>query len=127
MKILFVLKYWMLTLVIAPFIHALIINILNTKLVITGFEFYSTLLSTTLLFSIPTLIITWLAFIALSYTQLSQLSVRLITVAFTLAGINITLLLMNISTPPELMAAYSITAILVGLFLVYIERRKKKE
>jgi len=126
MKILFVLKYWMLTLVIAPFIHALIINILNTKLVITGFEFYSTLLSTTLLFSIPTLIITWLAFIALSYTQLSQLSVRLITVAFTLAGINITLLLMNISTPPELMAAYSITAILVGLFLVYIERRKKK-
>ncbi|MDX1937105.1 MAG: hypothetical protein SFU21_08300, partial [Flavihumibacter sp.] len=126
---LFVLKYWMLTLITAPLFFLLIINSLPAfrGFVLFDFEFYPLILIFSILLSIPTLLIIWLAFIALSYTQLSQLYIKLITVAFTLAGINITLLLISGSIAPELMAAYSITAVLVGLFLIYVERRKKKE
>jgi hypothetical protein len=115
----YVIGHWVLTLLLAPFISQVIQYIWRTNphQVVGLLEVYPITLIFSIAFSLPTFLIYLTCFYFLSRCDLNFAVSKLILIAVSVLGIFITQTIIKGSMSQDIIVAYSITAIIVGLIL----------
>jgi hypothetical protein len=119
MKREYLLWHWALTLLIAPFTSQAIDLCYgrNPNQVVGLLEVYPITLLFSIFFSIPTFLVYLLCFYLLSNRKINFTISRLVLVAVSVIGIITTQTFISGSMSQVIIIAYSLTTILVGLFL----------
>lgn len=124
MKGSYIFKHWGLTLLLAPFTsQALHYFITSNPHQIAGLlEVYPIAVAFSIAFSLPTFIVYIAFFYLLDRNNASILWTKLILISTAIIGVYVTMSIMNGSMTNDIIAAYSLTALIVGIIL----RLKKK-
>ena len=111
-------KHWLTTLVIAPFIPAIfsLFFKMDDGLVFSLLEVYPISFLFSLFFSLPTVAVYYLVFYLLSKRIINLTFVKILLIGIAVIGITITQLIIKGSLSFTIIYAYSIAAIISGLF-----------
>jgi hypothetical protein len=123
----YVIGDWVLTLLLAPFTSQVIQYIWGTNphQVVGLLEVYPITLLFSIAFSLPTFLIYLTCFYFLSRRDLNFAVSKLILIAVSVLGIFITQTIIKGSMSQDIIVAYSITAIIVGLILKLKDTKTK--
>lgn len=112
----YILKHWLATLIVAPFLPSLYELIFGSiKGQIVGLlEVYPITIIFSVIFSIPTLVIYYFIFIFLIRNPINSFLVKSILISWTIVGIVITILMIGGSLSKTLIFSYSLAAIVTG-------------
>ena len=115
----YVIFHWVLTLLIAPFTPQAILYIWGTNphQVVGLLEVYPITLILSILFSSPTFIVYLTCFYFLSKQDINVTKSKVILIAVSVLGIYITQTIIKGTMSQDIIIAYSVTAIVVGLIL----------
>jgi len=121
--------HWALTLLIAPFTSQAIEYIFGTNphQVVGLLEVYPITLLFSIAFSIPTFLIYLTCFYFLSKQDINFAVSKFILIAVSVLGIFITQTIIKGSMSQDIIIAYSVTAIIVGLVLKLKEAKTKPQ
>jgi hypothetical protein len=115
----YVFKHWILTLLIGPFTYQVNTCFFGEKSLklLEILEFYPLFLIAGMLFSSPTFFVCLACFYFLSKNNVKWTTVKVILILVAIIGANITMAFMKGSLTRDLILAYSITTLIVGLSL----------
>ncbi len=124
MKGSYIFGHWVLTLLLAPFTsQALYYFISPNPHQIAGLlEVYPIVLAFSIVFSLPTFVVYLAFFYFLDRNHVRILLTKLILISIAVIGIYVTMTIMKGSMTNDIIAAYTLTALVVGIIL----RLKKK-
>ena len=119
MKKAYVIGHWVLTLLLAPFTSQAIQYIWGTNLhqVAGLLEVYPITLLFSIAFSLPTFLVYLTCFYFLSRKDINYAISKIILIAVSVLGIYVTQTIIKGTMSRDIIIAYSITAIIVGLIL----------
>lgn len=119
MKWSFAFFHWLLTLSLAPFTSQLfqILFFENAHRIVGLVEIYPITFIFSIIFSFPTLCFYILFFNYLQKTNLGIIYRKLLLILFAILGITLTMLFLKGSMTKDIISAYTITTLLVGIFL----------
>lgn len=118
MKIEYIVKLWLITILLAPFIGGTYEILNNTPGLVVGLlEVFPITLLFSIVLSIPTLLAVLLVSKLLKNSKISLWVKKLIVLVLTIVGIIVTLCLLGGSLIPTLMFSYAISALLSTLIL----------
>jgi len=125
----YIFTHWALTLLIAPFTSQAIEYIFGTNPheIVGLLEVYPITLLFSIAFSIPTFLIYLICFYFLSKQDINFWGSKFILIAVTVLGIFITQAIIKGSMSQDIIIAYSVTAIFVGLILKLKEAKTKPQ
>jgi len=115
----YVIRHWGLTLLLAPFTAQAIQYILraNPHQVVGLLEIYPITLLFSIAFSLPTLLVDMTCFHFLSKKETNFAISKVILIAVSVLGIYITQTIINGAMSQDIIIAYAVTSIIVGLIL----------
>ncbi len=115
----YVIRHWGLTLLLAPFTAQAIQYILrrNPHQVVGLLEIYPITLLFSIAFSLPTLLVYMTCFHFLSKEETNFAISKVILIAVSVLGIYITQTIINGAMSQDIIIAYAVTSIIVGLIL----------
>lgn len=115
----YVIEYWILTLLTAPFISEAIQYIwgANPHQVVGLLEVYPITLIFSIVFSIPTLLLSLVSYYILSKCSVKWTISKAILITISVLGAYITLTTIVGMKSPDIAIAYSLTSLIVGLIL----------
>jgi hypothetical protein len=115
----YLLKHWLLTLVLAPFLPDVYMFIFKPASgQMTGLlEIYPLFLFFSLLYSLPTLLVYFIVFMLLIEQGTSPAFTKFILIALTVIGITMTILSIGGSLSSTLIFAYSLASVIAGCLL----------
>lgn len=119
MKKAYVIGHWVLTLLLAPFTSQVIQYIWGTNphQVVGLLEVYPITLLFSVAFSLPTFLVYLTCFYFLSKQDINYAISKVILIAVSVLGIYITQTIIKGTMSQDIIIAYSVTAIIVGLIL----------
>jgi hypothetical protein len=125
----YVIGHWVLTLLIAPFTSQAIEYIYGTNphQIVGLLEVYPITLLFSIAFSLPTFFIYLTCFYFLSKQDINFAVSKFILIAISVLGIFITQTIIKGSMSKDIIIAYSVTAIIVGLLLRLKEAKTKNK
>jgi hypothetical protein len=112
-------SHWLITLLLAPLTSQLIDNMFgkNPHRVVGLLELYPITLIFSVVLSLPTLCVYLIAFYFLSKTKTASILIKLILIAISVTGIFVTIMIIAGMMTTDVIVAYSVTAIIVGIVL----------
>jgi hypothetical protein len=119
MKRTYVIVHWVLTLLLAPFMSQAIDYFYGTNphQIVRLLEVYPITLLFSIAFSLPTFLVYLICFYFLSTLDINFVISKVILIAVSVLGIYITQTIIKGSMSQDIIIAYSVTAIIVGLIL----------
>jgi hypothetical protein len=119
MKKAYVIEHWVLTLLLAPLTSQAMQFILRTSphQVVGLLEVHPITLLFRIAFSLPTFLVYLACFYFLSKQDMNYVISKIILIAVAVLGIYITQIIIKGTMSQEIIIAYSVTAIIVGLIL----------
>ena len=123
----YLIGHWVLTLIIAPFMSQAIDYFYGTNphQVVGLLEVYPITLLFSIAFSLPTFLIYLTCFYFLSKQDINFIVAKLILIVISVLGIFITQTIIKGSMSNDIIIAYSVTSIIVGLVLKLKETKTK--
>jgi len=117
----FVIGHWVFTLLFAPFIAQAIEYIFGKKphQIADLLELYPITLLFSIFFSLPTVIIYLIIFLLLSRLKVKSILAKSVLIAISVIGIYITQMQVGGSMTWEIITSFSVSSIIIGLFLKY--------
>lgn len=115
----YIFSHWIITLLVAPFISQALqyISGRNAHQVVGLLEVYPIPLMFSVVFSLPTFFVCLLCFYLLKKNNVDLGVSKIVLVAISVIGVNITISILKGSMSRDIAMAYSITAFVVGLLV----------
>jgi hypothetical protein len=115
----FVLKLWLTTIIIAPFLGGLIDYFFGyyRLSLIDIIEIYPIFLLFSFPFSVPTLILCYLVYFSYVKLNINHIIIKVFLILFSILGIIISFLYIGDTLTMPLILSYTITVIIAGFFL----------
>lgn len=119
MKWSFAFFHWLFTLILAPFTFELIkyLFIKDSHLIVGLLEVYLITFTFSCVFSIPTLAVYLLTFMYLNKSRYSSKLKKTVLIGISILGIAVTMQLLFRDKEPEIVIAYVVTSLIIGLAL----------
>lgn len=121
----YLIKLWILTLVLAPFIYGLLNLIIGVDgQVVTLLEVFPITLLFSFVLSLPTLLIAYLVNKFVTNNKMKLIGLKIINILIAAIGLTLTLLILKGSLMPALIKTYIISLIIAALILETYNRLK---
>ena len=125
----FVVAHWVLTILLAPFTSQLLqyAFIPNAHQIVGLLEVYPITLAFSIAFSLPTFLVYLTCFYFLSKRNVSPTISKYVLIGIAVTGVYVTMTIIKGSMSQDITIAYSLTTLIVGLFLKLKRKEKATE